>query len=188
VQNPARLSKDVASLKYLCGECFAPLKPWDSVTIERRETSIPAMMGFWVGFPIRQLSIRVPICLTCWLIGMARNRHGSNSTFNLYESGMYRIERCHCAGCGRGVRIDRASWHKWWRNSPLTERVCCSECRRKAEYQRATERRRVRHRKLARQECGEMFIPTRADAVTCSNRCRQRAHRKRHKSKSASLP
>ena len=39
--------------------------------------------------------------------------------------------------------------------------------------------RRVRHEQIDCAVCGELFTPKRKDAVTCSNRCRQKLHRQR---------
>jgi hypothetical protein len=47
-----------------------------------------------------------------------------------------------------------------------------------ARNERNADRRRVEHEPRTCIECGRAFIPTRADAVTCSNRCRQAQHRK----------
>jgi hypothetical protein len=41
--------------------------------------------------------------------------------------------------------------------------------------------KRKRHRPIICMECGKTFTPTRADAVTCSNRCRQRRQRRRER-------
>ena len=43
----------------------------------------------------------------------------------------------------------------------------------------ARARRRVRHEQIDCAVCGELFTPKRNDAVTCSNRCRQRLFRQR---------
>jgi predicted nucleic acid-binding Zn ribbon protein len=43
---------------------------------------------------------------------------------------------------------------------------------------------RVQHNKIACAVCQQKFIPKRADAKTCSNRCRQRLFRRQHRAKS----
>jgi hypothetical protein len=53
--------------------------------------------------------------------------------------------------------------------------TCSNACRRK----RANALRKVEHETRPCAVCGEHFEPKRADAVTCSNRCRQKAHRQR---------
>jgi predicted nucleic acid-binding Zn ribbon protein len=58
-----------------------------------------------------------------------------------------------------------------------TQRVCCDDCRRSMLNARA--RARVRHEQIDCAVCGELFTPKRNDAVTCSNRCRQRLFRQR---------
>jgi hypothetical protein len=40
---------------------------------------------------------------------------------------------------------------------------------------------RVHHDEIACEVCGEMFVPTRSDGKTCSNKCRQKLHRLRHR-------
>jgi len=44
-----------------------------------------------------------------------------------------------------------------------------------------SDRNRVEHKPTTCIACGQMFVPKRADAVTCSNRCRQSRHRARRK-------
>jgi len=39
--------------------------------------------------------------------------------------------------------------------------------------------RRVRHREIACEVCGDMFMPKQSTAKTCSDKCRQRLHRQR---------
>jgi hypothetical protein len=42
-------------------------------------------------------------------------------------------------------------------------------------------RRRVKHQQITCRICADLFIPKRADAVTCSNKCRQELHRRRER-------
>jgi hypothetical protein len=62
-------------------------------------------------------------------------------------------------------------------------RTCCGACAYLATVKRQKPARRVRHdeRVCANPQCGKTFIPTRADAVTCSNRCRQALYRQRER-------
>ena len=83
------------------------------------------------------------------------------------------VERCRCEACGRPLRVRRD--RVWYR----TERVCCDDCRRSMRNARARARRRVRHEQIDCAVCGEPFTPKRNDALTCSNRCRQRLFRQR---------
>jgi hypothetical protein len=55
----------------------------------------------------------------------------------------------------------------------------CRDCQRLERNRRNAERRRTRPEAVVCPQCGETFAPTRADAVTCSDRCRQAAHRQR---------
>ena len=119
---------------------------------------------------------RVPICILCWLDDIAASyfRCGrGNGSYVLSEE----CQRLRCDGCGRPMRVRSRRW-----NGPaFSERVCCVDCDRKAVNARANERRRVRHTKRACAVCGRQFVPTRSDARTCGNRCRQKLHRERHK-------
>jgi predicted nucleic acid-binding Zn ribbon protein len=53
--------------------------------------------------------------------------------------------------------------------------ICSERC----EAERKKARRRVRQIPRPCIACGKDFIPTRSDAKTCSDRCRQRLHRGR---------
>jgi hypothetical protein len=50
-----------------------------------------------------------------------------------------------------------------------------------AANKRNAERRRVVHQLRPCVACDEPFMPTRDDAITCSNRCRQRLFRFSHR-------
>jgi hypothetical protein len=58
--------------------------------------------------------------------------------------------------------------------------ACTAPARRLARNERNKLRRRVEHEPMICIRCGESFVPKGADAVTCSNRCRQAMHRKRN--------
>jgi hypothetical protein len=55
---------------------------------------------------------------------------------------------------------------------------CSEQCRRALISQRAKAARAAKRSERPCDACGRLFMPTRADAKTCSNRCRQAAHRK----------
>jgi hypothetical protein len=139
----------------ICGECFRPLAPMDSVTMEARQIGGSRGKGTdrWV---------RVPVCLFCTLDAMLGPFHSEP-----------RYHRARCRNCGRPLRLH-------WMPS-LAAQTCCDDCQRLATNKRNAERRRVTHAPMTCIECGRQFIPKRADAVTCSNRCRQAQHRKRER-------
>ena len=83
-----------------------------------------------------------------------------------------------CKGCGRSIIHDTV------RKVPKHV-VCGPECRMAVYARHARERRKKRERPC--QNCGKPFVPKRADALTCSSPCRQRAYRLRRLSV-ASLP
>ena len=87
------------------------------------------------------------------------------------------VWRHRCEGCGRPMRVVTRQFHRL----PLREHCCCADCLHKVTLRRANERRRVRHYEMACEVCGEMFVPKQSTAKTCSNRCRQKLHRERHK-------
>jgi hypothetical protein len=149
------LRQDAAQSAAVCADCFQPLMPTASVTMVHRRVIIED-----------EEYLRVPICLTCWLLTL-RDRAWHND-----------LRRFRCAACARPMRIYHPSW--WCHEPHLTERVCCADCLRKANNERARLRRRVRHDEIVCQRCGGLFVPKRSDAVTCSNRCRQALHRQRH--------
>jgi len=139
----------------VCGECFRPLAPTDSVTMEYRKVSGSRRAG-------NERWLRVPICLLCTLddIELVRWRN----CWPFYREP--RWHRTRCRNCERLIRIYRHA-----------ARVCCDDCARLARNQRNKLRRRVKHTPMMCIICGEIFFPRRADAVTCSNRCRQALHR-----------
>jgi hypothetical protein len=66
------LREDAARSARLCADCFEPLSPSASVTMVRRPVLIPARTSFGHYYPEHRDWIRVPICLTCWLINLQR--------------------------------------------------------------------------------------------------------------------
>jgi predicted nucleic acid-binding Zn ribbon protein len=189
------LREQAAQSATVCADCFQPLPPDASVTMENRSVRVPAH-----DLPYPTLGsghvaehdewLRVPICLRCWLVKMTLSRPRDNSRFVTLlwseKSGRVSwswraesVKRCRCEACGRPLRLyrDLYQYH--------TQRVCCDDCRRSMLNARARVRRRVRHQQIDCAVCGEPFTPKRNDAVTCSNRCRQKLHRQRHSSQTA---
>ena len=171
------LREQAARSATVCGDCFQPLAPDASVTMQNRSVRIPA---YDLPYPTRGSGHvaehdewrRVPICLHCWLVKLTPARM-HNTRFSWTWDSLKSVKRCRCEACGRPLRVnrDRAWYH--------TERVCCDDCRRSMLNARARARRRVRHEQIDCAVCGELFTPKRNDAVTCSNRCRQKLHRQR---------
>jgi hypothetical protein len=134
----------------VCGECFDWIPPDAAVAV----VSVPkARVWELTG---RWVHKQVVICLDC-----ARKGFG-------FEHGLG--EQYQCQGCGRELR-------QW--QGRLTSR-CCKACSRIAKRAQAKLTRRVHHDERQCEACGQMFIPRRDDAVTCSSRCRQRLYRSRN--------
>jgi hypothetical protein len=62
-------------------------------------------------------------------------------------------------------------------NSFVESPYCSEQCRRALISQRAKAARAAKRGERPCEACGRLFVPTRSDAKTCSNRCRQAAHR-----------
>jgi predicted nucleic acid-binding Zn ribbon protein len=182
------LRRQAARSATVCADCFQPLAPAASVTIVNRRIVIPPATD-WRGAPVPEHDawLRVPICLTCWLIEMQREAAaevGDGRLPGLRDRHVNELRaldglaRWRCAGCGRAMR----RWHppEWRRELSQNQRVCCDDCRRCMLNARARARRRVRHEPMNCAVCGRPFTPKRSDAVTCSNTCRQSLHRQRH--------
>jgi predicted nucleic acid-binding Zn ribbon protein len=60
---------------------------------------------------------------------------------------------------------------------PFCPTTCCTDCGCAHRYRRNNLRRRVKPEPTTCIQCGELFAPRRADAQTCSNKCRQALHR-----------
>ena len=140
-----------------CAECFRPLSPMDSVTMEHRVVAGSARHG-------NQRWVRVPVCLLCTLNDI---RHSFMGLDVFYQTPTW--HRARCLNCQRLIRIHGRS---------LNAQVCCTSCKHAMKNQRNNLRRRVEHARMVCVECGRSFTPKRADAKTCSNRCRQAQHRK----------
>jgi hypothetical protein len=146
-----------------CGDCGRALSATDSVTMVSRN------VGRWK----HEHWIRVPICLLCTLDAIKLWKWKSSDGW--YDKP--RWHRARCLNCTRPIRVYDH------RRSGCT---CCDDCRRAKRNERNKLRRRVKQELRTCIECGRAFIPKRADAVTCSNRCRQARHRKASRDSSAS--
>jgi hypothetical protein len=165
-----RFLAGIAKTASACADCFAPLAAMASVTKAWRS----------VGIGRSQESFVVPICLTCWLKSLSQSWRdgwrGQRQRGRYVHSGptpevsSRELRRLRCKGCGRPLRI----WVRWHRRITLRQSCCCEDCFRKATLRRANDRRRVHNAEMACAVCGEMFVPKKANAKTCSNRCRQR--------------
>ena len=109
--------------------------------------------------------VRVPVCLLCTLDGI-RNSFMGLDVF--YRTPSW--HRARCLNCRRLIRIHGYS---------LNAQTCCTDCKRAMKNSRNNLRRRVKHKRMACNQCGRPFTPKRADAKTCSNKCRQAQYRKR---------
>jgi hypothetical protein len=142
----------------ICAVCFQPLAPWDSVTMEWRQ------FGYYTLH-----TVRVPVCLTCTLGALKPSVWWLRLDHPTYDGADWK--RIRCRHCDRPLRIANSN--------PPASPTCCKTCQRLDRNSRNKLRRRVKHKPMTCIECGETFIPKRADAVTCSNKCRQAQHRKR---------
>jgi hypothetical protein len=155
-QEARELYCEAAKSAAICGECFRPLAPTDSVTMGYRKVGGSRQKG-------NEHYVRVPICLLCTIDNIPRRG----------------FLRTRCLNCGRPLRLYRPHWRPGWR-SDLDAPLCCADCRRLARNEKNKLRRRVEHEAMICIACGESFVPKRADAVTCSNRCRQAQYRRRN--------
>ena len=169
------LREQAAKSGHICGDCFQPIEPGASVTIETRSVHVPAEdFGKLGKRPAHDHKLLVPICIACWLLRIQRG--GLSLQREFYAK---RIRRLHCEGCGRPMRLYRPEYL-----SPLipnSKRVCCDDCRCSMLNRYSRERRRVVQSERKCVECRKTLTPTRADQVTCSNRCRQKRFRIMHK-------
>jgi hypothetical protein len=158
-----------------CGECFRPLSATDSVT----------MVTCNIGRRRNPYWLRVPICLDCTLDGIKLWRFGRNEGF--YETP--RWHRTRCLNCSRPLRVYPQPRHMFSTRPLLSRnaRTCCADCQRAVRNKSNNLRRRVRHEPMACIECGRSFVPKRADATTCSNKCRQALHRSRTSAVASSI-
>jgi len=139
----------------VCGECGAAIPPRAEVEQSACAVEYRYAMGHLAG---QTGSVDVPYvaCSTC-----ARPAAGDVSL------GRW---RGWCAACGRSM-----SREKYRRPGPL-RRTCSERCHRAA---RRARRRRGQVDEKTCPVCDEVFSGTRADQVTCSPACRQKAYRRR---------
>lgn len=119
---------------------------------------------------------RDPLCATCALEAGYQHyvtylfRRGELLTKDewqaQYASGKLLPGR-PCEVCGHEIA--------WLHPRNTSIRVCSHDC----AAERLNRRRRVEHEPRVCSVCDDTFTPTRSDAVTCSDRCRQRLRRAR---------
>lgn len=168
------LREQAARSAAVCADCFQPIAPGASVTMVIRRVHIPAQQLFARRDPAYDRKLTVPICLTCWLIDIARHAEAFSDQHEGQLHCLRGLMRFRCDGCGRPIRRyrDRA-YHGY-----QTERVCCTDCHRSVINARARDHRRVHHDKIKCKVCRKPFMPTRSDAKFCGNTCRQKAFRR----------
>jgi hypothetical protein len=145
-----RAAKDCS----VCAVCAEPLALGQSVTLRR----------FDIG-PHHHWPVWGPVCLSCTLSELRAWPWSSD------HPGYDGFRRYRCRTCGRPMRV--ASRIEL---SP----ACCTDCQRRDRLDRSKVRRRVVHKPKTCIICDQEFIPKRADARTCSNKCRQAWHRQRN--------
>jgi hypothetical protein len=67
------LREQAAKSGHICGDCFQPIEPGASVTIETRSVHVPAEdFGKLGKRPAHDHKLLVPICIACWLLRIQR--------------------------------------------------------------------------------------------------------------------
>jgi hypothetical protein len=161
----------------VCADCFAPLAPEASVTMRWRFVGANAAEHDHLA--------RVPICLHCWLVELMRPPElyrfrgarpwQQDEAEPRLSSILNEVRRLRCEGCSRPMRVEVRRIHRLTRS----ERCCCNQCFRAVVYRFNNQRRRVRHQPIACVVCGTTFTPQKANATTCSGKCRVKLHRLR---------
>ena len=80
----------------------------------------------------------------------------------------------NCEYCSRPVVRQRYRRYK-------QHAFCCNRCESGYYSRKQSERRAASRTDMACITCGDLFTPKRSDAVTCSNKCRQKMYRAEHK-------
>ena len=142
--------RQAAKSATFCACCFRPLTPTDSVTV----TEWKINKHDW---------LQMPTCLSCSLDDIKLLHIGDG----VYFTPSW--HRTRCLNCNRPMRV--------YGHPPFRPVTCSADCGRAHRYRRNNLRRRVKHEPMTCIQCGELFIPKRADAQTCSNKCRQALHR-----------
>jgi hypothetical protein len=138
-----------------CADCGRALSPRDSVTLVHRHIRGSVQRG-------NAEYLRVAICLLCTLDAIKLWRF-TKGTLGIYDKPDW--QRTRCLNCKRLIRTHG-------------RRTCCEDCHRLARNRQNAVRRRVEHEPVRCAVCRQPFAPKRADAITCSNRCRQALHRR----------
>jgi uncharacterized OB-fold protein len=76
-----------------------------------------------------------------------------------------------CLVCGREIRYASYSW------ATSHNGTCSYQCAYRHKIAQQCERKRVHHDPTKCTVCGGRFVPSRSDARTCSNACRQKLYR-----------
>jgi hypothetical protein len=110
-------------------------------------------------------------------------RTGSYTKFlsDNYSSFLEAEQAVHlgaCVHCGIPVYAGRGYAHYVTHVVPSPV-VCSSSCNKAARLKRLKDSRSLSRTERACLACGHQFVPTRADAKTCSNKCRQAMFRRR---------
>ena len=143
----------------LCENCNAPLGEWGPVFVwyQRNRGDVPGAYGY---SPVRG-------CGECVEEGYSAERKRRGFTVGI-GMRLVRGEPVHgrlteCATCMRPISVLTDTHYR----TPYTRPLYCSE-----------ECRNWRPEKVC-EVCGSEFVATRADAKTCSPKCRQAAYRRR---------
>jgi hypothetical protein len=85
-----------------------------------------------------------------------------------------------CPICGTKTYISRSIELNDRKHNPV---MCTSACNRRHHLNLALEKRHAARqpRKCAAKNCEKTFLPVRSDQNACSNKCRQKLHRERHR-------
>lgn len=149
--NRARDAKETGALCGRCGRAIAPDEP-----IWRTRERIA-----------RGQTLSTNVCREC------APEHTRKPEDTFYEGEWFTIYAPEpCEVCGRPV-----VWLHYpdWR----LLRCCSSRCDHR-RYNRARDEAAAAARRKVCEVCGSEFVATRADAKTCSPKCRQAAYRRRH--------
>ena len=92
----------------------------------------------------------------------------------LWRGNRIHAREAECHHCGRTIFFLTETKY----DTPYTRRAYCSDFCRDASRELVRQQSASRQR-LSCEVCGEPFLPTRSDAKTCGNACRQKAYRQR---------
>jgi predicted nucleic acid-binding Zn ribbon protein len=152
-----RRSQETADVCYVCGtELGSDAVVWRVRTYWGRAT----VLGYLVSTPI------VSMCET----------HGKAAMLDKARWRGYSYPPANPKPCDACRRLVVDPYPRERRHT-----FCSRRCERDHRAALARERRRDARGRLVCPVCGKEFEPRRADARTCSNRCRQAAHRERRR-------